>query len=869
MRLQTQEIANISRPDFIPGPGVFYAGRWYLMGQCYHTEGDEILWIENRLFHHAARTYKGFWSMRDSPARAGATALNIAGGDLLRINDEAIEDGVRIPANAPASASWALGFAETVAPGIVWESTLRSAATGAIIAQATPGAINTGAAHDLPGLPAGSYLWHVRLKEAARAYVWPPPDYQTIAGRRPDDPAFAWEHPTLGTVYFNPLYAVGLVPPDAAHPLRIAFAQALAAGQVVKVPAWVTLLVYTNPNGSFVLQGGEYSSLRVIAGAGAWMGDTACHIDSTAAGPVLWSVLADAAGKPVAGALPAPVQLDPTARIGGAAYIEPEDGGALWLGLMIGSRNGRATRLLALQGIPGADAAADSAVRIVAGGQRFCECALSNEAPNSIARFPDLPLAAGGAIHAVTFCSRLRLQQSGPPAERLSEAHPGGRALFTVDGGGGEQLLFLTESDFARNENYAHNFNYIVAYGPRGLITGPGTAHHIFDALWPWAGSVYGIEETQGAEVVPRYQENAEQILDNYQYLATFNGGPWERRAGWKLQRFDMGAGSAAGAQLVVTGETGGTPGADMRPMAMRYDGNTVQRADAWKYFVRRIQPAITPDGRQVAAFSGFKEGAPGIVLPGAFYAYTSGEPTQVIFVFNGADGFCTTAAALAAAGYDWADLPPFLLWMGNDCWRGAAQAPGEGRFYLILQPLQPDGRVCYALPPGVTMADFPYDTMQYDALGMSDPDACFVPVPTPTNPVEALLAFPPGSTIATLAYPGVGPELTGELSKVIVGGFLAPGAPQYTSLQQLARDYPSWLWAGIDVPGTITDGPRTPADNAWLALHFTQRARFGRETILRRPARKNVVIAYIVPAGAAVKLGLAPRQPLPPRRQI
>lgn len=848
MRIQNRRICLPWNATTIYGPAIRYQGQVYVGGQDYNAEPDERAWVESRLIYNEDREYKGYWAMRNIPPRSTAGELSVDGATYFDTVGGGILDSARIPENTPTTARWSLTWPGHVTGAVAWETDLRRATDGFLVARLFSTG-NNGSSVALPSLPPGSYLLHTRPRAAAKAYVWPPPDYEAITKKKPDDPTYAWEHPTIGPVFYNPYYHVGLMPFDPEHPLAQLRDEAIATGQAVKVAEWVSLVTMADAQGNYVASGGEYSSLRLVVGAGAWLGDQNVAWQATAAGPCVWRV-----EDPGPNGIPVPVMIDPTARIGGAFYGEPEDGGGLWVGLMVAGRSGRVTRLVRMA--PDATLGGGGVVKtdpLFHGGVLFCECALSNESINTITRYPDRPLAQGGQLHALTFCSRLLLRPDAPADQRLEETHPGGRSLTVIRVPGSDGfLVYHTESDFAVSKNWEWGFNFMLGDSPRGIMVGPPSAHHNYDNLAAYQGAAYYVSEDVGKPGTLRYAETGEDIADNRQYLTRYTSGDGVRLANWKTVRYDLGALSPAGPNLVVTGETGGVPGVNMRPAAMRLAGASLEASDYWPVWVRRIQPSLTEDGqRQVALMTGYLEDRvnPGRPLAGSYVYETTGEEAVVRFCFS--DGALRVELEeLEAQGYYVDELPDFLAWnQGELCWSPATEQPAAGVYLRLVG-------IAYYLEGGA----WPYDLGEWPCIELRDLEGCWPRVRFDCSSLlDCYEGFPEGSTVGFVEV-----AAAGELYNVFAGGYLRDAEGNALGgLREHYANYPPAFWLAVDVPtpiplaqgGSLED----PTVRAALAP-FTTRAGLYRYTPLPKPARRNAVLAYIIPPGTGVAMALAPR---------
>lgn len=730
MVIQRRKLVGPFPENVLLGPAIRYADQLVIGGQKYNFEGDERAWIESRLKWHPTATYRGYWSFEGAPFRACAGRLSIVGGDYVSINGGLI-DGVKVPEGAPLAADWILQFSGTASVGL-WESVLKDAATGEVVDSQETSAQNV----TLPALAAGSYLWHVRVKQGQKTYNWPPPAYEDVTGRSATDPAYKWVSPIYGVVYYNPIWNVGLYPP-AGHKLDILRRQIVAAGTFKKNPDWIDYVAFTDEDGHIETAGGEYASLRVIAGAGSvggdvfgWIGDAHVPEAATAAGACLW--LAPTEGAAIEDVTP--WIIDPTARICGALYVEPADTigqiGALWIGLHVAGRDGRTVRLIAVEAAALEDVT-KSGEHVLESAFRACECDLSNEAPNSVRRWPDRPLSdGGGAIQALTFCSRLTYRPNeADPARRVVEDHPGGRGLSLTRAAGGGALVWATESDFATSKRLEFNFNYLLSFNGREKIVTAGSAHHVYDCVADWNGAAYFVEEVKDIQAAIKRQ-----------YLTRHDGATGQRLAQWNAARYDMAQLSAAGPNLVIFGDGAGVPDFTMEPIAFQFTGGFIQPSASFNYWPRRVGPSLSVDGkREVCLGTGYKvdptsDEGDAVPLAGMFVFETFGEETVTAFCYD--DGaFCASTDALRRAGYAPADLPPFLVYdeaSAAPCWKAASEAPEAG-FYLVLETS--DETVCYVLPEGVSVADLPYDADALPCLLMLEPESCFTPTSFPPDP--------------------------------------------------------------------------------------------------------------------------------------
>jgi hypothetical protein len=650
---------------------------------------DETMWIESRAIPpHTNKLYEGFWAMVD-PQLIRSTAKDLRFDEVVRYDGD--DEIARVPAGQILHLKWDILFPEMMVGNGSWEWHIHNAVTGVKVPQ-SGGLVNTTSA-TCPALSVGSYLVSVNLSGVKKAYDFPS-DWSQVTGKTTFPAEWKWIHPTLGEVQCDPFYLVGAIPYDPTNASQKYILDLIEtnenSGNILKNPEWVGKSISFNNDGSQITVGGEYAMLKVVAfdtanpNAATWVGDSNCHISATP-GPSLWK-LTGTESNPIW----TPVMVEPRIRSIGAFY-EEEDG-LFVIGCMIAGRSGRTPTLIKVQ--------ANTLVGTAHGSQissmRWCECYESDECITGIIKY-------NGEFYCSSYCEWFREDKTKPVKTRLVPSHPGGRSPVVVRRlSGHEEWVRACESDFSSNKRWeaGHN-NTLLSYAP---FPGPPTTHH-YDSILAVRGSVFGISGFKGF-VGSGNPANIEE--DPMQHLSRLDGQAWTNLASWRWKDYDMGRIVRWNDGLLAIGLYNDSSKPNyLKPMGFRVKGEQeMSAAIDLPVITLRAEPSKSADGRRNTAFLVGKKpvpnGGPGVIETGT-YIYEM-DTAEVCFGCECLDGscheFCLSQQYLLTNGINKANLPPFVMWNGNN-FIAASQAPTDGTFYLVRVDGS-NGDVCYRQPPTI-----------------------------------------------------------------------------------------------------------------------------------------------------------------------
>jgi uncharacterized protein YegL len=543
-------------------------------------------------------------------------------------------------------------------------------------------------------------LWWVSASGAQKSFLWPP-DYTTITGSKELKPKiYAWQHPTLGTLYFDPVYRIGALPYDRSDSVQAALLEAseaaAAAGKTVARTQWADYLLIFNPDGTVVSAGGEWSCLK-IQSAATWLDDAAVPFDACS-GVAVWTATEptspgeegsedeQGSGANSGGALltgtPTPLQIEP--RLRSVRAFEEGANGEFWMTGSLATRNGRQTALLRVD--------TNWRVTAIASADPFAFAEAPSKAKSRLLMSSidgrRVRFGSEGEAYVLTLAGELRF--SGNGFRTVEWAGVGGRAGARLERLDGMSIAtHLVDPDLAKS----------AAYARFGVPTGAG---HVVSNVSPYPGPLlakvvdgavgahgtfFGVVQHTGKEITKRPSEESDkEPLDDQQGIARWTVDGIEVLQWWKATRYDMSRVIAWPGGVYVFGFND-----QLVPRAHRLslagDG-VLEMGLQLPYLVLNGECGLSMDGQSECLrivgrkFFGRKplagwycaEGTVGN-RGGGGLSVGSGAP-QIDFTW-GEMGFSITRAACLAGGFAIEAFPPFLRWSPSGaCWLACASQP-------------------------------------------------------------------------------------------------------------------------------------------------------------------------------------------------
>lgn len=822
LTLTHTELAPLNIPDSEILCAIRFDGDVFAGVRVGGASVDRHAWIYGRYGEHKNAPYEGFWAMSEAPFAGSPSHLSVS----LAARDDS-DEGVWFADNDGLLLLAWHGEEENEVGR--FDVRVYNARTGElVISQSTPGRTTP-----ISGEGAGAFAAWVRYSAPA-IYAGLPPDFLSVTGIAPTDLRYAWSDERTGAQYmFVPMYGVGALPPPS-HPLRAQYDDLLAHGEIIKIGAWVHYLFEPGPDGSAPLKQTEWAMLRLVVrdqnGGGVWPAEH--EISPLAApGPALMKL--------TNGALVPHALRGGLRSIGALKNID----GHLFIGAMEAGENGRYAAIIET---PSLSAPSEDARGQVTTSRRWCECALLNETVHDIARFPD---REGGAIFGVSSCELFERVED-EDGSRLIGSDPGGRSLVVARPTSGRQSLHrAVEVDFATNDKFWPAYGLVVTRDADGIQrTGPGVAALYNSVLWEWDGRVWGITSADPDLWASGQHERALE----YQSLCWFDGHAWHKAARWPKTKFFLSRGGACGARMLLFGRRE----LDKRPVAFRYDGQSLESDIDFPYYVERCDTTMSADGtRETLLLSCVKadpDASDNTVLDGFYLVETTGEieggSKRVCAFWNEEiSTFRMTRNAFAAAGGDPAQIASFFAWRaqsgvdGGGQWIASATRPATASYLETIVGPSLISLVLNGLKPYSILL---WDLLCFDIGTDGKIDGPHI-TPSCTNARCVFDKMPEGTRVYLARYSGREAGLESPLLRFAVTSELTNG-------NALDGIYP-FLWARADLDPSLPIGTIAFPDASQLSVmeQFNVRVRAGAMTSLPAPARRWLDVLVLLPPGA------------------